>query len=102
MKLKNSTAGYLMQEANIWGQLFDQIHPAAKWFLTVTTLGGYTLAAFIWKRHQERIRIIEGRLEGFATHNDMQSLRDDVRGVQATTNRILFHLMGDTYDEDQH
>lgn len=46
----------------IWVLLFEQTPPMLRWVLGILTLGLFTLATWLWRRQQERVAAIDGRM----------------------------------------
>ena len=44
---------------DVYQLLFEQLPPVLRWLLGVLTLGGFTLASWIWARNERNVERIE-------------------------------------------
>ncbi len=80
-------------DPNIWYLVFENTPPALRWLLGILSCGLFFLAGYIWKRHTERLRIIEQSLDKFATNGRIDKFEDSMNEGINTIHGRLDELM---------
>ncbi|SFU86377.1 hypothetical protein [Halomonas korlensis] len=72
---------------DVWDMIFTQTPSVLRWALGVLIMGIFTLASFLFRRHQDDIKAIRERL-------DKLEMRIQAQNVE--TNRLLFQIARNT------
>lgn len=93
-------------DPNFWKMAAEQTPTVIQWAFTILTFGVFTLAGWLWKRHQENTERIERQLNQRLDHTEdhinkrMDGIEDRLSQSMSEVNKHLIEIAANTRKPD--